>query len=115
MPGFAVDNSGKFNWGVAATDIEWGYDGKLYVSDFVSGWQSHNAGRVYTLEEQNPGKTAAEFLAEFDFATATPRSLSGLLATRRPTDPTSRPASACLPPRRTANSHRCFQPKDQLP
>jgi hypothetical protein len=31
-------NSGKFNWGVAATDIEWGYDGKLYVSDFVSGW-----------------------------------------------------------------------------
>ncbi|MDB4553671.1 HEAT repeat domain-containing protein [Akkermansiaceae bacterium] len=78
--GFAVDNSGKFNWGVAATDIEWGYDGKLYVSDFVSGWQSHNAGRVYTLEEQNPGKTAAEFLAKFDFANATPRSLSGLLS-----------------------------------
>ena len=78
--GFAIDTSGKFNWGVAATDIEWGYDGKLYVSDFVKGWQSHDAGRVYTLEEQNPGKTVAEFLAEFDFPTATPRSLAKLLS-----------------------------------
>ena len=78
--GFAVDQSGKFNWGVAATDIEWGYDGKLYVSDFVSGWQSHNAGRVYTLEEQNPGKSVADFLAEIDFKTAPPRDLSRLLS-----------------------------------
>jgi len=78
--GFAVDQSGKFNWGVAATDIEWGYDGKLYVSDFVSGWQSHTAGRVYTLEEQNPGKSVADFLAEIDFKTAPPRDLARLLS-----------------------------------
>ncbi|MEN8773932.1 MAG: HEAT repeat domain-containing protein [Akkermansiaceae bacterium] len=78
--GFAIDTSGKFNWGVAATDIEWGYDGKLYVSDFVSGWQSHDAGRIYTLEEQNPGKSLAKFLAGIDLKTASPRNLAGLLS-----------------------------------
>jgi quinoprotein glucose dehydrogenase len=78
--GFAVASSGKFNWGVAATDIEWGYDGKLYVSDFVSGWASHEAGRVYTLEEQNPGKSVGELLAEIDFKTAPARTLAGLLS-----------------------------------
>lgn len=78
--GFAVASSGKFNWGIAATDIEWGYDGKLYVSDFVSGWASHKAGRVYTLEEQNPGKSVGELLAEIDFKTAPARTLAGLLS-----------------------------------
>ena len=42
----------KFNWGVAATDVEFGYDGRLYVADFVDGWQSHPAGRIYTLSSE---------------------------------------------------------------
>ncbi|MFP6879139.1 MAG: c-type cytochrome [Roseibacillus sp.] len=42
-------NPRRFNWGAAVTDVEFGYDGRLYVTDFVSGWESHSAGRVYTL------------------------------------------------------------------
>ena len=61
--GFAVADSAQFNWGVAATDVEWGYDGKVYVADFVTGWQSHNAGRVYTLAQQNSGNDVAEIMA----------------------------------------------------
>lgn len=78
--GFAVDQSGKFNWGVAATDIEWGYDGKLYVSDYVSGWTSHNAGRIYTLADKNPGKPVAEVFNSTDFKKAPIMELAELLA-----------------------------------
>ena len=49
--GFALSESAKFSWGTAVTDLEWGYDGKLYVSDFITGWQSHDAGRIYTLTQ----------------------------------------------------------------
>lgn len=77
--GFAVAQSGKFNWGVAATDLEWGYDGKLYVADFVKGWQSHDAGRIYTLAERNPGEGLQPLLAATDFKTAPARELADLL------------------------------------
>lgn len=77
--GFALDQSGKFNWGVAATDLEWGPDGTLYVSDFVSGWQSHQAGRIYTLSQQNPGEGIAPLLASTDFESAPARKLADLL------------------------------------
>jgi len=61
--GFAVSDSSKFTWGVAATDVEWGYDGKVYVADFVTGWQSHNAGRVFTLAQTNSQNDVAELMA----------------------------------------------------
>ena len=78
--GFAITSSEKFNWGVAATDLEWGFDGKLYVADFVSGWESHPAGRIYALSEKNPGPGLEDFLAKRDFQTASPRELAALLA-----------------------------------
>lgn len=77
--GFALDQSGKFNWGVAATDLEWGYDGKLYISDYVSGWESHDAGRIYTLAEKNPAKPVSEILARTNFKEAPSSELAKLL------------------------------------
>lgn len=61
--GFVVSDSSKFSWGVAATDVEWGYDGKVYIADFVTGWQSHNAGRVFTLAQKNGQNDVAEIMA----------------------------------------------------
>ncbi len=78
--GFAVDQSGKFNWGVAATDLEWGPDGKLYVSDYVSGWSSHDNGRVYTLAEKNPGEPISKLLAETNLKEAPSTTLAALLS-----------------------------------
>jgi len=61
--GFALDQFGKFSWGTAVTDIEWGYDGKIYVADYISGWQSHKAGRIYTMEQSNTGDEVAKIMA----------------------------------------------------
>ena len=49
--GFKVSDPAKFNWGAAVTDVEWGYDGKIYITDFITGWTSHEAGRIYTLSQ----------------------------------------------------------------
>ena len=51
--GLRMVNARKFNWGAAVTDVEFGYDGRLYVADFVKGWKSHAAGRIYTLSSEN--------------------------------------------------------------
>ena len=48
--GMAMDDSRKFSWGVAATDIEYSFDGRVFISDFVTGWKSHEAGRLLTLD-----------------------------------------------------------------
>jgi len=50
--GMKVTAADKFNWGTAVTDVEFGYDGRVYVSDFMGGWKSHQDGRIYTLEAE---------------------------------------------------------------
>ena len=77
--GFALDQFGKFNWGTAVTDVEWGYDGKLYIADFISGWQSHKAGRIYTMEQSNTGDKVAKLMAA-GFADRKSNELANLLA-----------------------------------
>jgi quinoprotein glucose dehydrogenase len=37
----------QFLWGLAATDVEFGPDGALYVSDWVEGWRMTMKGRVF--------------------------------------------------------------------
>jgi len=63
----AVDGAGmkfvgarKFNWGVAATDVEYSYDGRVFVADFIEGWTSGDRGRIYALSADgapNGGRT----------------------------------------------------------
>ena len=38
-------------WKMLATDIDFGSDGKLYVSDWVLGWSGVNKGRIYTFHD----------------------------------------------------------------
>ncbi len=40
----------QFNWGIAATDVEYSFDGRVFVTDFVTGWESHDAGRLVSLD-----------------------------------------------------------------
>lgn len=47
--GFELADSRRFNWGAAATDVEYSWDGRVFVTDFVTGWVAHNAGRIYEL------------------------------------------------------------------
>ncbi|MEZ0387481.1 MAG: HEAT repeat domain-containing protein, partial [Verrucomicrobium sp.] len=73
----------KLNWGVCATDVEYSYDGRLFVADFISGWESHDAGRIYALSADsapNGGRTpdVARLMAE-GFNQRSNDDLAGLL------------------------------------
>lgn len=47
--GMAMEDARKFNWGVAATDVEYSFDGRVFVTDFVNGWKSHEDGRLLSI------------------------------------------------------------------
>lgn len=57
--GMKMTESHQLLWGVAATDIEYDWKGRLVVSDFITGWESHDAGRIITLEAQKMMKPEA--------------------------------------------------------
>jgi quinoprotein glucose dehydrogenase len=40
----------KLAWGVTATDVEYSWDGRLFVTDFRGGWITHQEGRVISLD-----------------------------------------------------------------
>jgi len=40
-------------WGVLPTDIDFGPDGKLYLSDWVSGWIGEDRGRIYQFFDED--------------------------------------------------------------
>jgi quinoprotein glucose dehydrogenase len=47
--GMEMSDARKFAWGIAATDVEYSWDGRVYISDFVGGWSSHEDGRLLSL------------------------------------------------------------------
>jgi quinoprotein glucose dehydrogenase len=66
--GMKLADSRQMNWGVAVTDAEYSWDGKLVVTDFIGGWTAHENGRVYSLEAEKPWRAkeaaaAAELIA----------------------------------------------------
>ena len=58
--GFAVADNRPFFWSVLATDVQFGPDSNLYVSDWVQGWDGPGKGRIYRLANLSVDpKTAA--------------------------------------------------------
>jgi quinoprotein glucose dehydrogenase len=49
--GFKVERIENFVSGMLNTDIEFGYDGKAYVSDYVGSWPTHGFGSIYTFHD----------------------------------------------------------------
>ncbi len=56
---FAVVNEKEFVWNVAASDVDFGPDGALYISDWVEGWNIPMRGRVERLYDPNSPRQAA--------------------------------------------------------
>ncbi len=56
--GMKMTDSYKLNWGAAATDVEYSWDGKLTVTDYIGGWESHEGGRIYTVTADQPYRAA---------------------------------------------------------
>lgn len=82
--GMKYDGARKLNWGVATTDVEYSYDGRLFVADFIGGWTSHDNGRIYAISADsapNGGRTpdVAKIMAE-GFAKRSSAELAALLA-----------------------------------
>jgi quinoprotein glucose dehydrogenase len=45
-------------WNILATDLDFGSDGRLYVSDWVFGWDGENKGRIYTFTDESHSDSA---------------------------------------------------------
>jgi quinoprotein glucose dehydrogenase len=82
--GMKMTSSHQLLWGVAATDVEYDWKGRLVVSDFITGWESHEAGRLVTLEANKMMKPEAvapvAALINGGIAKATSAELAALLA-----------------------------------
>ncbi|MEO5916011.1 MAG: HEAT repeat domain-containing protein [Luteolibacter sp.] len=73
----------KLNWGAAVTDVEYSWDGKLTVTDFIGGWASHDDGRVYSVAADKPFRAeesaGVPALIKEGFEKRTANELAGLL------------------------------------
>lgn len=56
---FELVDQAEFLWGLEATDVAFGADGALYVSDWVEGWNKTGKGRIYRLSDPEHGDPAA--------------------------------------------------------
>ncbi|MBX9791511.1 MAG: HEAT repeat domain-containing protein [Pirellulales bacterium] len=48
----------EFAWSVLATDVEFGVDSAVYISDWVQGWDTTGRGRIYRLFDPEPAAVA---------------------------------------------------------
>jgi len=58
--GFKFNDAYQFSTGACATDLEYSYDGRLFVADFLGGWVATERGRIFSLtaeSEKNAGRT----------------------------------------------------------
>ena len=81
--GFEVIDRTEFLWDMLVTDCDFGYDGCLYVSDWVNGWNQTGKGRIYRVfdpEKRNdPVVLETQKLFREGFAQRTVDQLAALL------------------------------------
>ncbi|MBX7209526.1 MAG: HEAT repeat domain-containing protein [Verrucomicrobiaceae bacterium] len=65
--GYALDSADVLVEGAGASDVEQGYDGKIYICDFGGGWTVNDNGAIHTLTptDKTLQATAAEMAARF--------------------------------------------------
>jgi quinoprotein glucose dehydrogenase len=80
---FEVVDRTEFLWEVLVTDCDFGYDGALYISDWVNGWNKTGKGRIYRIFDpvraQLPLVAETKKLIAEGFAARSPAELAGLL------------------------------------
>tara|TARA_R110002095_G_scaffold147182_3_gene127265 strand:+ start:4471 stop:7755 length:3285 start_codon:yes stop_codon:yes gene_type:complete len=81
---FELTDSHEFIWQILATDVDFGYDGSMYVSDWVNGWNGLGKGRIYEFTDTEHVKAAeqahsAELMKE-GFSQRSVKELTKLLA-----------------------------------
>ena len=54
---FELVDSHEFIWKILGTDIDFGYDGGIYISDWVNGWDGLGKGRIYKFWHRDSPQT----------------------------------------------------------
>lgn len=49
--GFGISEPKKFIWNTTITDVCFGYDGNLFVANYLGGWAMSDKGRILTLSD----------------------------------------------------------------
>ena len=82
--GLKLAESHQLIWGIAATDVDYDFKGRVLVSDFIGGYESHEDGRIIALEPSQPKNTEAVVAVEktinSDFGKKPSNELAQLLA-----------------------------------
>ena len=47
--GFELEQNDRFWWNFLPTDVDFGYDGCIYATDWINGWEGTGKGRLYRL------------------------------------------------------------------
>ncbi|MCA9040360.1 MAG: HEAT repeat domain-containing protein [Planctomycetaceae bacterium] len=73
----------QFIWSVLATDIDFGYDGSIYLTDWIDGWNGLEKGRIFKFTDKRHVSDAeaaktVEWIAA-DYATLEIPTLTNLL------------------------------------
>lgn len=53
---FELIDSHQFIWTTLPTDVDFGFDGNMYFSDWVNGWGQPTKGRIYRVRHTEAGK-----------------------------------------------------------
>jgi len=61
---FTAQRTGLLVWRTLVTDVEFGYDGHAYISDWVSGWGMTGKGRIYRIANPKLKLSNAPSVAE---------------------------------------------------
>ena len=56
---FELTDSHHFAENILATDVDFGFDGSMYVSDWVNGWNGEGKGRLYRFTHAEAAKNPA--------------------------------------------------------
>ncbi|WP_435019362.1 PVC-type heme-binding CxxCH protein [Tundrisphaera sp. TA3] len=60
---FDLVDSEQFIWSVLATDVDFGPDGSVYLTDWINGWNKPNKGRIWKISAKDADPAAAEVKA----------------------------------------------------
>ncbi len=55
---YELSNDDQPIWNLLATDVDFGVDGSLYVSDWVNGWNGEGKGRIYRFFDPEVSKSS---------------------------------------------------------
>jgi quinoprotein glucose dehydrogenase len=79
-----VERSEQLIWSILATDVEFGPDGAIWISDWVDGWNGEGKGRLYRFFDpearQQPLVAETQAILHAGFQDLTHERLAGLLS-----------------------------------